>query len=115
MEWLLWIIVIVAAILWFGREAPTRGPSPTSRNNRTSPPQRTAAPPPPVARDLRREREEEAFVEGAAFGWFAYREWFGDDGGDFDGEFTGEAPDDEEFEDEMDDDGWQELDDGLGF
>ena len=120
MEWLVWIIVVIAAILWFaGRDAPASDSPSTSRRGRQSPPERPAAQRPPAARDLRREREGEAFADGAVFGWFAYHQWFADNVIDPDDELSGEGLYDDEFDDGLDDglhdDGWDELDDGFGF
>lgn len=114
MDWLVWIVVIIVAIHWFaGREESSRGSSPTGRQDRPRPPPQPTPPPRPTTRDVRREREDEAFADGAVFGWFAYREWFADDASDPE-ELAGEGLYDDDFDDDVHDP-WDEFDDGFGF
>lgn len=115
MDWLVWVVVIIVAILWFaGREESSRGPSPTGRQDHPSPPPQPTPPPPPTTRDVRREREDEAFADGAVFAWFAYHEWFADSDGDPDAELTDHGLYSDDLDDDLHDP-WDEFDDGFGF
>lgn len=81
-EWLLGIAVVVVVVAWLGRadrasdadegdSSPPPGPLPIPSRPR-----------PPVRLHRRDDRYEDAFADGAVFGYFAAGHWFVDDPSD---------------------------------